>query len=136
MRLFKFLLTGALCLTIVIVIVVRWNYSPSKNSVSSPNKNSSYSPSERPIPTPQHLALFKEMEDVGFLLLEPDNNRAYIAPGIWLGMDIKQKEDFVAAVAIYCAYQNRADLSYADVFDKMSGKKLGSYSVVWGIKIN
>jgi hypothetical protein len=84
---------------------------------------------------PEQVELLKDMENQGFLLLEPDANRAYIAPGIWLSMDAKLKEDFAASIALYCANHKGTNLIWAEIFDKMSGKKLARWSQVYGFKV-
>ena len=67
--------------------------------------------------------------------IETNSNEAYLAPDFWLGMDIKQKEDFAACLAIYCGNQNGNNLYFVELLDKMSGKKLAKYSQGWGLKV-
>jgi hypothetical protein len=115
---FMFLSVGVLCLAIAAFISC---------SNSSQGNNLTL--------TSGQAGLIKEMQDQGFLLIEAENNRAYVDPTIWQGIDVKVKESFAAAVAISCANERGSSLYYADIYDKMSGKKLARWSQVYGFKV-
>jgi len=67
--------------------------------------------------------------------LEPQNHRAYVAPVLWLNIDAKRKDFLVRLLAVDGAERRGHSLMNIELIDKQSGKKLASYSVWTGVKI-
>lgn len=59
--------------------------------------------------------------------------KVYVAPFLWHGMDAQLKEDFAAALAIYCGNANDTT-PFCEIYDKMSAKKIAKYDA-WGFKV-
>ncbi len=85
--------------------------------------------------TKDQIAFLDKLVKQGLLVLKPELNQAYINPDLWAQMNIMQKEDISAAIAIYCGNVKGTNLYWAEIFDLMSGKKLAKYSKAWGFKV-
>lgn len=80
-------------------------------------------------------AFLKKLENEGLLVLKPDLNTAYINPDLWAQMNIMQKENISAAIAVYCGNFKGKTTYWAVIYDLQSGKKLAKYSSAWGFKV-
>lgn len=81
------------------------------------------------------LQLLDDMKSQGFLSINPQLNRAEVESTLWLRMKYSLKQDFAAALAIYCGNQKGNQLYWVNIYDMYSGKKLARYSKSWGFKI-
>jgi hypothetical protein len=79
---------------------------------------------------------FAELHSQGFLDLEEEKNRAYVAPDLWWELDIHTKEKFAAALAAACADHDRQSAAgFVDIYNRQSGKKLAKWSYIFGFKV-
>jgi hypothetical protein len=78
--------------------------------------------------------LINQLQREGFLKIEPQYNKAYIARSLWNKMDAKTKEDFSAGLAVYCGSQKGTNLNWVEIYDKQSAKKLAKYGS-WGFEV-
>jgi hypothetical protein len=85
--------------------------------------------------TTEQVALLNDLQSKGILSIEPQLNKAYINVSLWTAMDAKQKEDFSAAVSIYCANQKGTTAYWAEIYDKQSGQKLAKWSQAYGFDV-
>jgi hypothetical protein len=81
------------------------------------------------------IETIEQMKSQGFITIEEDINRVYVAPLLWLQMDAKLKGDFSASLAVYCANKRNNNLYWVEIYDKQSGKKLAKYSQSWGFDV-
>ncbi len=85
--------------------------------------------------TQDQINLLSKLQNLQLISIEPKLNRAYIDSGLWGSMEYKLKEDFAAALAIYCGNEKGTYLYWVEIYDKYSGKKLAKYSRNWGFKV-
>lgn len=68
--------------------------------------------------------------------IEVENKRAYVIPEFWNRIDHKGKEDVSCVIAQYCEHKNKDNLTFVNIHDKMSGKKLAKWSNTYGYTTN
>lgn len=85
---------------------------------------------------PEAQMLIAQGERDGLMLLEPDNKRAYVAPGIWRAADAKRKEFLVQILALECAKRRGDESLKLEVIDKQSGRTLADSSTFSGVTIH
>ncbi len=81
------------------------------------------------------IAFLDKLVQQGLLILKPELNQAYINPNLWAQMNIMQKENISAAIAVYCGNFKGKNTYWAVIYDLQSGKKLAKYSRAWGFKV-
>lgn len=92
------------------------------------------SSSPTPAPTlPPHVEKdVRMMERKNWVRLDLPRRRAYIAPGIWRGLDAEGKEAWTRTLAVYLA--GPGNVPHAEIYDARSGRKLASYVVGFGLE--
>ena len=85
--------------------------------------------------TEDQVVLLHKLEEQGLLLIKPTYNEAIINPDLWAQMNIMQKENISAAIAVYCGNFKGKNTYWAVIYDLQSGKKLAKYSRAWGFKV-
>jgi hypothetical protein len=71
------------------------------------------------------------MVKAGFLRVEAEDRKAWIASVYWERADAIGKENLTLAIAVYCHASNPT----LDLYDKQSGRKLASYGPFQGFKV-
>jgi hypothetical protein len=71
------------------------------------------------------------MVKVGFLRVDTDLRKAWIASVAWESTDAIGKESLTFTIAVYCHASNPT----LDLYDKQSGRKLASYGPFQGFKV-
>lgn len=93
-------------------------------------KDSKYSPEF----ADELAGLVKELRETGAVpRIEVANNRAYINPLVWAGLNIDQKRALAQRLAQYC--QTQGQLERVDIVDYQSGRELAEYSATFGFEI-
>jgi len=104
-------------------------------AIISKQPNSSQSESGRLDLNVDQINYLEDLQRQGLISIEPNMNRAYINPVLWLQMDAQLKTDFSASLAIYCGNKKGTELYWVEIYDKQSGKKLAKYSHAWGFDV-
>jgi hypothetical protein len=68
-------------------------------------------------------------------VIEEQNKDVYIPPIYWTSIDFKKKESLSALLAEYCEYKDSKGVTYVNLLDKMSGKKLGKWTSYNGLEV-
>lgn len=71
----------------------------------------------------------------GYLVIEQDFNRVYVASHVWSQLDYKGKENFAAFCAVYIGNQTGSNTYWAHMYDKQTGRKLAEWSQSWGFDV-
>jgi hypothetical protein len=83
------------------------------------------------IGTEQEIA---DMRSLGLLKrIDLEQQRAWVDPRIWRGINAQTKENVSAVIAYYIARKTGAGV-HAEIFDNQSAKKLASYSKLSGFE--
>lgn len=67
--------------------------------------------------------------------VNPANHEAYLPPQFWNMIDHNKKADISCIIAEYCTHINGSGPTWANIYDKMTGKKLAKWSNTTGLSI-
>ena len=67
--------------------------------------------------------------------IDVEGKKAYMPPGFWNQIDHNQKADVTCVIAQYCEHKKHSGVTYANIYDKMSGKKLAKWSNTTGLTV-
>jgi hypothetical protein len=85
--------------------------------------------------TEQQKEFITKWERNGYLVVEPEKYRAYVAPVMWQNIDAKEKEKLVNMLTVACAERRSDSILSMDIIDKVSGRKLASFDSSKGVEI-
>jgi hypothetical protein len=106
-----------------------------KDSSSSKSTAPAAKPISKITLSSDQIETIKNLEDEGLIKVKAELNAVYIKPAFWDQMPYDTKNDFAAALAVYCASKKGTDLYWVEFYDFFSGKKLAKWSKSWGFKI-
>jgi len=102
--------------------------------LSSGKRTGTDATSSSPTLNKGQVELIDKLQREGYLRVEHEYNKAYIARSLWNGMDAKTKEDFSVGLAVYCGAKKGTNINWVEIYDKQSAKKLAKYGS-WGFEV-
>ncbi len=115
------------CVVLIIAVIIFFIILNNRDTPSSGKSVSKLSESQ--------VETIDNLVQLGQLKVNYELNEAFIDIVLWNEMDYTLKEDFSAALAIYCGNKKGTQLYWVDIKDKRSGRDLAKYSQSWGFKV-
>lgn len=125
------IIIGSIMIGIIFFGLIKTCSNSSNTSYSSSDNTGSQKLNLRQ----DQISYLENLQSQGYISIEAEQNKVYVAPLLWLRMDAKLKEDFAASLAIYCGNKKGTELYWVEIYDKQSGKKLAKYSQSWGFDV-
>jgi len=125
---------GCLILIIFGIIMLANLFSPSKKQVTS---TKSVTPTKKSIPkvTQKDENTLKLMIESGLVeKITPKFNEVFVNPLVWARLKYQEKKNLTRFLAEYCGKKKGTGISWVDIKDSYSGKKLAKYSTL-GFKV-
>jgi hypothetical protein len=83
---------------------------------------------------PGQVQLINNLQQQGYIVIDPEFNRVQIDPVLWAQMKYNLKEDLAATLAVYVSNRRNSTAYWVEIADMYSGKKLAKWSQAWGMK--
>lgn len=140
-----FTIVAILIISVVMLLSLAVVVSSYNSKTAGPN--SSFDPlpgtpgvSRAIAPSSPHLSaeertLINDWVAKDYLRIEAEWHKAYVASVLWLNIDAQRKETLVSLLATDGAEKRGHDLRNIELFDKQSGRKIASYSIWTGVKL-
>jgi hypothetical protein len=122
---------SAACLSLIAAVVV----GIAGCGVSSTSQTAPASTAKVVSLSDDQVKTILDLESQGLIKVKAELNSVYIKPAFWEQMPYDTKDNFGAALAVYCAGKKGSSAIWVEFYDFFSGKKLAKWSQAFGFKV-